>query len=113
MREFGGEIRKRFQHAAGAVRALGEENRQRVFEGGVSVVVLTLVTVDPVEERGEVDELVTRIDELEIKEFLLTRHGERLGRDFQIPIPKNGEFDPRLRAGGGSCGLRRVCDLRA
>jgi hypothetical protein len=51
------------------------------------------VAVDPVKECGEIDEHVTRIDELEVKELFLARHGLTLFKDFE-----NGSGDMGIPA---------------
>ena len=54
------------------------------------MVVFSRMAVDAIQKRSEVDELVARIDELEVEEFLLARHELSLNMDLKIPIPKNG-----------------------
>ena len=67
------------------------------------------MTVDSVEEGGDVDELVARVDELEVKEFLLARHEESLALMALRSMGK--KEDPRLRAAERSCELRPCLQL--
>lgn len=53
-----------------------------------AVVVGTGVALDAVEKRGQVDELVTRIDELEVEEVLFARHAGRVSVGFGNSHPE-------------------------
>jgi len=74
--EVGGLIGETFQDGAGAIGFLGEEDGEGLFQGRETIIVLSGVTVDPIKKGGEVDELVARVDELEIEDFLFARHGK-------------------------------------
>lgn len=77
--EICGLIGEGFENGAGAVRTVFEQDGERVFHRGEAVVVLAGVAVDAIEKRGEIDELVTHFDELEIEKILLARHGWKIG----------------------------------
>jgi len=100
----GGGVGEGFQHCAGAVRALREQDGQGVFQRLEAVVGGTGMAVDAVEEGREIDELVACFDELEIEEIFFARHG--------------GEFDgPRALVNGeeqdrGLRGVRGWCEVR-
>lgn len=75
----GGLVRQRVKNGAGAVRMAGEQDWQCVFHRGDAEIILSRMTVDPVEKRGEIEQLVACVDELEVKKLLLVLHGGRLG----------------------------------
>lgn len=60
-------IGKRFEDGAGTVGSLLDQDRQRFFQGLESIIVIAFMPIDPIQKCGEVDELVSHIDELEIE----------------------------------------------
>jgi hypothetical protein len=79
LREFGALVGEGFENGFGAVRPVGEQDGEGVPHRLGSEVGLAGVAVDAIQKRGEIDELVTRFDELEIEDFLLARHGWTFG----------------------------------
>lgn len=77
-----------FEDSAGTVRTIREQDGKGVFHGLDAEVGLAGVAVDAVKKRSEIDELVTRFDELEIEDFLFARHGWRFGARW---LRVNGE----------------------
>jgi hypothetical protein len=59
------------------------------------------VAVDPVQECREIDQQVARINELEVEEFFLARHGVSLSMILENPILKNQKMDRGLPEGWG------------
>ena len=82
LRQRGGVIGERLEHGAGAVGAVCEEKGERVFQSLEAVVWPAWVAVDAIKKRGDVDELVSHIDELKIEKFFFTRHGIKARRGF-------------------------------
>lgn len=71
----GGVVGEGFEDGACAFGFFREEDGDGVFEGGEAVVLGAGVALDAVEECGEVEEFRSGVDELEVKDFLLARHG--------------------------------------
>lgn len=71
----GGVVGEGFEDGACAFGFFREEDGDGVFEGGEAVVLGAGVAIDAVEECGEVEEFRSGVDELEVKDFLLARHG--------------------------------------
>jgi hypothetical protein len=67
-----------FQDGTGAIGALLKEDWNRLFQGGEAVIPGTFVAVDAIQERGEINQLVARLDELQVQEFLFARHAENV-----------------------------------
>ena len=68
--------------------------------------------VDAIQERGHFDQLVARIDELEIKEILFARHGENVRWESrEVNREATGIF--ACGAGGDGVWCVRVRRLRA
>lgn len=73
--DFCGMIGHRFQHGAGAIGSIFQQDRQCFFQRVGAEILRASVAVEAIEKRGEVDELVARIDELQVENVLLARHG--------------------------------------
>ena len=103
--DLGGRVGERLENGAGAVRALREQDGQRAFHRIEAEIRAAGVAVDAIEESGEIDHLVARLDELEVQQFLLAWHGGSFG--VRSPAV-NGEAPHRACAGGGD-GVRCAC----
>ncbi len=76
-------IGERFENGTGAFGLFRQEDRQRFFQCLEPIIPVAIMPIDPVQKRGEIDELVSHIDELEIEEFLFTRHAENVMGDWR------------------------------
>lgn len=96
----GGEVGKRFEHRAGAIRALGEQDRQRGFHRRKAEIQRPGVAVKAVKERRKIDELMAGSDELEVEKFRLGGHTRRIRRNRAISHHKlaTTRETPRLQA---------------
>ena len=70
------------EHAAGAVRALGEKDRNSGLQGLVAKVRRAGVAVDAIQKRREINELVAGFDELEVEKFLFGGHAGMIRRNL-------------------------------
>ena len=70
-----GVVGEGFEDGACAFGFFGEEDGDGVVEGGEAVVFGAGVAIDAIEEGGEIEEFRSGVDELEVKDFLLGRHG--------------------------------------
>ena len=82
-------VGKRFQDGAGAVGAVFDKNGQGFPQRFDPVVVVAGMAVDTVEECRNLDELVARVDELEIQQIFLARHGENVRWD-RLQVNREG-----------------------
>ncbi len=73
-----GVVGEGLEDRGGPVGAVNEQQRKGLLEGGKAIVILPGVAVDAIQKRSQIDELVTRIDELQVEEVLLARHCEKV-----------------------------------
>lgn len=76
---FRGLIRKRFKNGTSAVRTIRKQDGKRVFHRLDAEITVAGMAVDAIKKRRKINELVAGIDELEIKEIRLARHGWTFG----------------------------------
>jgi hypothetical protein len=96
---FGALVGEGFQNGLGAVRAGFEQDGQGVFHGIEAVIAVTGVAVDAIEKRGEVEQFVAGLDELEIEKIFFTRHDWNIGTEG--PAVNLEEWGSRLAWGVG------------
>ena len=108
LRELGAFVREGFENGAGAIRAVGQQDGERVFHRFHAEIRFAGVAVDAIEKRGEIDESVAGLDELKVEQLLLSGHGKRVVAN-RAEVNREGGGKARLRS--RLRGLGRWCEL--
>lgn len=116
----GGVVAECFEDGAGPGSVAGMQHGIEGFEeGSVPEIRLSAVAVDPVEEGRDFDELVAGVEEVEVEDVVLARHGRKVSRECtgwnaecaesaekraaEICLSRHGDF--HAEAGRGESGV--------